>query len=120
LVKATQVAMVKPDVTGTIYFDSQYWKISTDLNAKHVYFRFVIEPSYFTAEDDLEPTIVAYRRLSLVADISGSAITGGAIKVRPSTIGTGGDLGYVLFYSNEISRTRASGERHVIEIILAQ
>jgi len=117
--KAAVVSLVTPNPSGVITFDGQQWSVTTDSQAKHVYWKFYIEPEDFVG-DAQGDNIVGYRRLSLRAN----CVPKSDSNKDPNTQSLRGfdlsDLGTLFFYSNQTIVNRAPNERHVIEIILPQ
>lgn len=120
--KAEQVALVEAVGAGLgdFTFAGQEFLIdNSSTSAKHVYFKFTIDPEDFTLENDGYETILGYRRVSLGMSDSGAATE--TIYRWDQFLPPVDTSGIVtLFTSNERLRTRGTGERHVIELVLAQ
>lgn len=124
--KATICAMVKEDVDGTIEFGSLTWKVSTEADAKHIYFKFIIEPEDFEPLDGTPhqgfPAILGYRRLEVhLGTVQNAQFASDLTSRRKLVLATtpgGSDLGRLLFVAHEVLQNRLPEERHVIEILL--
>jgi len=125
--KATATLLVKPDEpSGSIAFDGQHWSPSTEPDAKHLYFKFIVEPEDF-AGGSTEPVVktafsqvTGYRRIEVHLGVEPPDQFPGEVALRRKQLTTlpGASLGRLLYYSNEQLIERNVGERHVIELIL--
>lgn len=122
--KASSVQLVKLDPSGSIDFDGQQWSASTDADAKHIYFKFVIEPEDFLGVDETIGTtsfspVTGYRRIEVLLGTTPPASIPGATAFRRKQLSLpGGETGRLLYYSNELLIERQEEERHVIEVLL--
>ena len=124
--KASSVQLVALDPSGSIDFDGQKWSASSEPDAKHIYFKFVVEPEDFQGDDEdgagafsSFSAVTGYRRIEVLLGVVPPTATPGAISFRRKHLSLpGAERGRLLYYSNEVLIERHDEERHVIEVLL--